>query len=631
MTSIREYWNKYYWLRGKEQNRQINMQFQRVDMYRAFGPRTLPITTKPPLNDPDHKWGIDIAGVWDGIIDGELFRNYGGDFVIVKALDGTITGKFLYENAAQIQNAQVGFGEYCWLYPDNCVSTKAQGQRAAQIANETEPSIVFFDFEWTMFGGKSANPNESDLLNAVYWLHQGWDGPIGVYSSLGYTSEHPLSVKSKDLLWWAAQYGVLGPSPVNPFGINWVMWQQSDRWGSAPPPYASEWGINPDWSHAVDGDLMPNAAYYSIFTGTTPPPPPPSSDDVITSPYAGVVVTTGRRFDSDFRMTEVAPSSIVDEHFTAPGKAHIVENIPGDIVVNGGDFNMTTYQAVGLLRSEGAQYSPQVDFEPALAMDAQRNAVIDHQVKDSWVNALALKRYIVIDGAVSPNTSIAHSIIENREVAWDNLEPRTIYGLRKDGTRLLLQVKGRQPDQAGITLYQAADIMIEFGADRAGDGDGGDSVQGKVGSDLFIGTAQRRLVADFLTITVQKEDPVAYRYSSVSDVNNMSLRFEHNVASARKGDPWPLNTVMQGSEIWIAPADGLNVKAGDTWLHVLLAGTTVVDGWMAIIHLGKQYMVLTDHGAPPPPPGDDYILRSVQVVLGVKQPDGTYKDYTFNA
>lgn len=619
MTSIREYWNKYYWLRGKEQNRQINMQMQGVSSLRAFGPRTLAITTRPPLNDPDHKWGIDIAGIWDGIIDAELFRTYGGDFVVVKAADGTITGKFLYENTARIQNAQVGYAHYDWLYPNICVSTKAQGQKWAALANETEPSAVFIDYEWTMFGGKPNNPNESDLLNAASWLRDGWPGPIGVYSSLGYTLEHPLSDKCKFLLWFAAQYGVLGPSPVSPFGINWVMWQQSDRWGSAPPPYASEWGIDPAWSHAVDGDLMPNAAYYSIFTGTTPPPPPPPPADVITSPYAGVIVTTGRRFDSDFRMIEVAPSAIIEEHVTAPGMAHIVENIPGDIVVNGGDFNMTTYQAVGLLRSEGTQYAPQVDFEPALAMDAQRNAVIDHQVKDSWVNALALKRYLVIDGAVSPNTS----------PAWSNLEPRTIYGLRKDGTRLLLQVKGRQPDQAGITLFDAAAIMIEFGADRAGDGDGGDSVQGRVGSDLFIGTAQRRLVADFLTITVQKEDPVAYRYSSISDVNQMSLRTGHNVASSRIGNPWPLNTTMQGNEIWTAPADGLNVKAGDTWLHVVLAGSTVVDGWMAIIHLGKQYMVLTDHGAPPP--GDDYILRSVQVVLGVKQADGTYKDYTFNA
>lgn len=606
MTSIREYWNKYYWLRGKEQNRSINMQMQGVTVARAFGPRTLPITTRPPLNDPDHHWGIDIAGVWDGIMDAELFRAYGGDFVVVKAADGTITGKFLYENTVNIQNAQVGYAHYDWLYPNICVSTKAQGQKWAALANETEPSAVFIDYEWTMFGGKPNNPNESDLLSAASWLRDGWDGPIGVYSSLGYTSEHPLSDKCKFLLWFAAQYGVLAPSSVYPFGLNWVMWQQSDRWGSAPPPYASEWGINPDWSHATDGDVMPNEAYYSIFTGTTPPPPPPPPADVITSPYAGVVVTTGRRFDSDFRMIAVSQDSIVEEHVTAPGKAHIVENIPGDIVVNGGDFNMTTYEAVGLLISDGKRYSLQADSEPAIGADAAHKALITHIQPSGWVNALGLKRYLVVDGAVSSSTSDA----------WDNLEPRTIYGLRKDGTRLLLQVKGRQPDQAGITLYQAAAIMIEFGADRAADGDGGDSVQGRVGNDLFLGTAQRRLVADFVSITVQKENPVAYRYSASSDKNEMSLRTGHNTASARIGNPWPLNTVMQGNEIWVATVAGAEVYIGDTWLHVVLAGATVVNGWMAIIHKGLQYMVLVDHGAPNP-------TGQMKVVVFAELLDGT--------
>ena len=46
------------------------------------------ISTSPPLTDPKWKWGIDIAGVWDGIINGEVFRSYGGNFVVVKAADG---------------------------------------------------------------------------------------------------------------------------------------------------------------------------------------------------------------------------------------------------------------------------------------------------------------------------------------------------------------------------------------------------------------------------------------------------------------------------------------------------------------------------------------------------------------
>lgn len=41
-------------------------------------------------------------------------------------------------------------------------------------------------------------------------------------------------------------------------------------------------------------------------------------------------------------------------------------------------------------------------------------------------------------------------------------------------------------------------------------------------------------------------------------------------------------------------------------------------------------MTLTDNGPTPPPPSDDVILREWTVVVGLKQPDGTYKDYTFH-
>lgn len=607
MTSLSEYWNKYVYMGGKEQNRRQNMQRQGVRLA-ALGV----IPSVPPLNDPNLKCGIDIAGVWDGVINAARCKAYGMNFVIVKAADGTITATKVYENALGVKAVGLGLGLYNWLYPANKVSTKAQGQKWDALANSINPAIVFVDYEWTSFNGQPANPQESDLLDAVYWLRQGWGGLIGVYSAPGYLGDHPLTEKSKFLLWWQAQYGVLTPSPVVPFGFNWIMWQQSDRW--AP---ASDWGIDPNYAHVTDGDVMPNAAFFSIFTGSEPPPPPA---DVITSPYPGVVVTSGRRFDSDFRMIAIAPSAILEEHVTAPGRAHIVENIPGTIVTNGGDFNMTTYQAVGLLRSQGQEYSPQADTEPAIGFDAQHAASLTHITPASWTDAIGLKRYLVIDGFRSPNTS----------AAWDALEPRTIYGLRADGTRLILSVKGRQADQAGISLYRAADIMIEFGADRAADADGGDSVQSKVGNDVFLGTPNRRLVADFWSITVKGEVPMILRYSAVSP-SSRSLRQDHTVLSSSTLTI-PPNTIVQGDELFTAVVDvfsgGVKVQAvGDQWLHVMLMGAQPVDGWTAIIHLGKQQMTLTDNGPtpPPPPPPADVVLKAWQITI---VHDG--QEYTFN-
>lgn len=618
MTGFREYWNKYIWMGGKEQNRRLNLERQGIHLRQHSGVRTAVISTSPPLNDPNLKCGIDIAGVWDGVIDSARCKDYGMNFVIVKAADGTITATKLYENATLVQDVGLGLGLYFWLYPNSKVSTKAQGQKWASLVNTIRPSVAFVDYEWTSWNGQPANPEESDLLETLYWLASGWSGPVGIYSAPGYLMDHPLTDRAKPWLWWQAQYGVLQPSPVVPFGTNWIMWQQSDRWGPA-----SDWGIDPMNAHVTDGDVMPNSAFYSIFTGSEPPPPPA---DVITSPYPGVVVTSGRRFDSDFRMIAISPASIVEEHVTAPGSANIAENIPGTIVTNGGDFNMTTYQAVGLLRSQGREYSPQADAEPAIGFDAQHVAAIDHRTMAGWTDAIGLKRYLVIDGLVSPNTS----------PAWDAREPRTIYGLRQDGTRLILSVKGRQAGQSGITLYQAADILIEFGAQRAGDADGGDSVQSRVGDDLFLGTATRRQVADFWTITVKEETPMTYRYSAVSP-SSRSMRKDHTVLSAST-NTIPANTVVQGDELFTAAVDvyssGVKVQAvGDQWLHVLQMGSQAVDGWTAIIHLGKTQMTLTDNGVtppPPPPPADDVILRSWTVVIGLKQPDGSYKDYTFH-
>lgn len=541
MTSLREWWH-HLW--EGEQNRSKNMLRQRVKLWKhsLIDSRLSAITTQPPFNDPSWVWGIDIAGVWDGIPDADLFWDAGGRFMIVKAADGTLTGKYLAEIVAALEAAGVPYAFYFWLYPDNCVSTKAQGQAWAALASKYHPRACFVDYEWTSWWGKPANPVESDLLSAVSWMMATWFGVAGVYSSLGYLLDHPLSAKCKFLLWWAAQYGVLYPSAVSPFGLDFIAWQQSDRW--AP---SKNWGIS--GSVATDGDVMTPAAYSMLFSGVIPDPDPDPTDTV-SHPYEGVTVTSGRRFDTDICMVAVEQAAIVEEHITAPGKAHIVENIAGDIVANGGDFDMTTYQAIGLLRSEGRQYAVQADSEPAIAFDGAGNAWLDHRVESWWRDALGLKRYLVLDGARAPNTS----------EAWEAYEPRTIYGLRPDGTRLILQCKGRQPDQAGLTLYQAADIMIEFGADRAADGDGGDSVQSRVGGDVFVGTSQRRLVADFYSITITPvENPMAAYDCKVTWKDGASVRPSNDTNNSGVGTLLQ-GTTFQASELVADRLDPTNVQ-----------------------------------------------------------------------
>lgn len=51
------------------------------------------------------------------------------------------------------------------------------------------------------------------------------------------------------------------------------------------------------------------------------------------------------------------------------------------------------------------------------------------------------------------------------------------------------------------------------------------------------------------------------------------------------------NTRLSGTQLWVAPADGNEVKAGDKWIYVTHAngGAVAVQGWTAVIHKGIAY------------------------------------------
>lgn len=59
---------------------------------------------------------------------------------------------------------------------------------------------------------------------------------------------------------------------------------------------------------------------------------------------------------------------------------------------------------------------------------------------------------------------------------------------------------------------------------------------------------------------------------------------------------------VTGDVLWTAPADGLEVKAGDKWLRVTYENST---GWVALIHKGfpicKDFKEIAE---PDPPPVD---------------------------
>ncbi len=87
-------------------------------------------------------------------------------------------------------------------------------------------------------------------------------------------------------------------------------------------------------------------------------------------------------------------------------------------------------------------------------------------------------------------------------------------------------------------------------------------------------------------------------YADVIDVDPIAA----NVQSFNMGD------LLKGDDIWVAPADGDEVKKGDTWLHVTHRNGAAlkVSGWTALTHKGypicKNFTVIGEPPPPPPPP-----------------------------
>ena len=77
----------------------------------------------------------------------------------------------------------------------------------------------------------------------------------------------------------------------------------------------------------------------------------------------------------------------------------------------------------------------------------------------------------------------------------------------------------------------------------------------------------------------------------------MNTRPDHNVSNLPNGSV-AYNVPTECTEVWTAPADGTNVKAGDKWAKL----NSGLIKWVAVIHLGKVYGTIQDVVVTPPEP-----------------------------
>ena len=95
----------------------------------------------------------------------------------------------------------------------------------------------------------------------------------------------------------------------------------------------------------------------------------------------------------------------------------------------------------------------------------------------------------------------------------------------------------------------------------------------------------------------------------------MSLREGHAVTTDKIGI-MPAGKVAYGDELFTADILTTLQNIGDIWLHVSLMDNVIVDGWMAVKHLGVALMTLGILSTEPPPTDDPYISAILTTASG---------------
>jgi hypothetical protein len=317
-------------------------------------------------------------------------------------------------------------------------------------------------------------------------VHELTDHEIGIYTGYYYFKDNVPDAEKEyfeQFPLWLAWYGmeIKVPAPWT----EWTFWQYTDKGdGHAYGVEASTIDLN-----YFNGNTETFRKRFGLGGEL-----PQDVQEEHSEPFPGVKFHKVFRFGSWCHITQITGGSWAVTKFGLKKVSDVAKSLGAQVVINGGDFSVL--HATGLHVVNGIQYQPQAEYEPFINFGADQISSIepyDSRAK-KW-NAIAGKRFIVIDGEVSTLNS----------AAWSEVHPRTLVGVGMDGMAILCVIDGRQePYSRGVDLYDAAAVMVEFGAIEAIDLDGGGSsamwVKDRiVNSPIEAGVpGQERLVGDHI-------------------------------------------------------------------------------------------------------------------------------------
>ena len=180
---------------------------------------------------------------------------YGLSFVIIKGCDGSLNTNYYLDHVAAAKLANVAFGMYVWLYPNNKVSIAAQVNTWVARAQADPPPLgVFIDAEWTTYSGQPANPSATDLRTA-HDLFKSKYNPAITYTAKGYADQYLIGFDWSREGLWVASYG--GTTPSMPKGAtSYIYWQFTSTLDGKQ--------LDPNGNFELDGNY---------FNGAITPPP----------------------------------------------------------------------------------------------------------------------------------------------------------------------------------------------------------------------------------------------------------------------------------------------------------------------------------------------------------------------
>jgi exopolysaccharide biosynthesis protein len=225
-----------------------------------------------------------------------------------------------------------------------------------------------------------------------------------------------------------------------------------------------------------------------------------------------------RRYDSDCFIEILNPANYFIHVTNTNGRLETVSSVANrlsaSIVINGDGWNYLP-APLSLAASEGLVYqSYQMDYRPFVNFDKNNVATIRNDKKNLY-NTASGTRYMVRNGVKQGGTSSA----------WTTRNPRTAVGVRRNGEIILLVVDGRSTVNLGVTLYQLADILFEYGAVDALELDGGGSSAMWNGKIVNVPSDGReRPVINHIVFKLKETPTMAYKYQYVNTAGNMSIR-----------------------------------------------------------------------------------------------------------